>query len=277
MKKLLTALSLLLVSAQASAQKLPWEEYDKQIQARGAITAHGPQLFGDEVELSSGALSFSVTDISVPGNNGIPVALTRTLSIIDRDQRLYDMPMGDWDLDIPRLEGVFALSWQDNRCTGSGLPPTVNVGTSSYSYIDYWQGNHARMPGGGGLLKADQSTVPKPTTGGPYPWVTAGMTYFSCLPNLVNGGPGEGFLAITTDGTKYWFNHMARFAEPGLASPLTYTPDAAGISRAQRALRHAHRGSPRQLGDLYLRQRLRPAGQADVDPVQRRSIDHPDL
>ena len=236
MKKLLIALALMLVVTQASAQKMPWEEYDKQIQARGAITAHGPQLFGDEVELSSGALSFSATDISVPGNNGLPVALTRTLSIIDRDQRLYDMPMGDWDLDIPRLEGVFAPSWQDNRCTGSGLPPTVNVGTSSYSYIDYWQGNHARMPGGGELLKADQPTVPKPTTGGPYPWVTAGMTYFSCLPNLVNGGPGEGFLAITTDGTKYWFNHMARFAEPGLASPLTYTPEAAGISRARNAL-----------------------------------------
>lgn len=238
MKKLLTALALLLVSAQASAAKLPWEEYDKQIQARGAITAHGPQLFGDEVELSSGALSFSVTDISIPGNHSLPVALTRTTTIVDWNDRAFDAPMGDWDLDIPRLEGIFAPSWPNQRCTSTAYPPTVNSGVASYSHIEYWQGNHARMPGGGEMLDANQASVPKPTSGGPYLWVTAGMTYFSCLPTLVNGGPGEGFLAITSDGTRYWFNHMARFAASELATPMTYTETAGGgsLPRARNAL-----------------------------------------
>lgn len=238
MNKLLFALALLAVSAQSTAQKLPWEEYDKQIQARGAITAHGPQLFGDEVELSSGALSFSVTDISIPGNHSLPVALTRTTTIVDWNDRAFDAPMGDWDLDIPRLEGIFAPSWPNQRCTNTGYPPTVNSGTASYSHVEYWQGNHARMPGGGEMLEANQSAVPKPTSGGPYLWVTAGMTYFSCLPSLVNGGPGEGFLAITTDGTRYWFDHMARFAASELATPMTYTETEGGgsLPRARNAL-----------------------------------------
>lgn len=119
MKKLLTALALMVVSSQAGAQKMPWEEYDKQIQARGAITAHGPQIFGDEVALYSGGLSFSATDISLPGNHGLPVALTRKTSISDRNDHLNDMPFADWDIDIPKIEGVYATTWQNQRCSSS--------------------------------------------------------------------------------------------------------------------------------------------------------------
>ena len=247
MKKLLIALAYFAVSAQVSAQKMPWEEYDKQIQARGAITAHGPQIFGDDVSLYSGGLSFSATDISLPGNNGLAVALTRKTAISEGGQRINDLPLADWDIDIPRIEGVFATTWHNERCSSHERPPVVPRGstpngvtepgvTVSYGPTDYWQGNHAQMPGGGELLVKDQAAVPAPTSGGPYKWVTAGMTYFSCLPSLVNGGPGEGFLAITTDGTKYWFNHMAQFHEPDLGSPLTYAPGAGSLPRRRNAL-----------------------------------------
>ena len=59
--------------------KQPWEEYDKLIKSREEIAALGPTLFGDQVNLMNGALSFSMTDVSVPGNSAsLPMAITRT-------------------------------------------------------------------------------------------------------------------------------------------------------------------------------------------------------
>src|SRR5262245_13403472 len=58
--------------------KQPWEEYDKQIQASGAVGALGANLLGDQVNFYNNTLSFSATDVSVPGNNGLAVAITRS-------------------------------------------------------------------------------------------------------------------------------------------------------------------------------------------------------
>lgn len=48
--------------------------------APDAITALGPDLFGDKLNLYNGSFSFEHTDISLPGNSALPVALTRTHS-----------------------------------------------------------------------------------------------------------------------------------------------------------------------------------------------------
>lgn len=217
------AVGFLLVSTAAQAQETrPWEEYNKIIARSDTVAAYGPDLFGDSVDLSAGALSFSVTDASIPGNSKLPVTLTRTLSINNR--RGYSTREGalaDWDLDIPNVSGVFASTWADNRCTSSAPPPIIQkLVQSTYTYFypeDYWHGTHAQMPGGGELLWAGSGTTnaPRPSTGGPYNWVTNGLTYFSCLPQIKNGS-GEGFLAITTDGTRYWFDWMAQYQEPTL-------------------------------------------------------------
>ena len=231
------ALATLLVMpglTSAYTGKQPWEEYDKVIQARGAVTAHGPEIFGDQVDLYSGALSFSVTDISVPGNSRLPVALTRTMTVSNR--RLYpnDGPLADWDLDLPHLSGVYAPTWPSDRCSSTRNPGTAFSGSTAYGVDEYWHGVQAHMPGGGEMLAANQS-APKPSTGGPYPWMTSALTYFSCLPSI-NNGAGEGFLAITADGTRYWFNHMAQYYEPQLASPITVTPSPYPLTRKRNVL-----------------------------------------
>ena len=71
------------------------------------------------------------------------------------------------------------------------------------------------------MLRADTDR-PKPQNG-TYLWVTAGETYFSCLPSLVNG-TGEGFFAITKEGTKYWFNHLVYLTADTLQKPLWRPP-----------------------------------------------------
>jgi YD repeat-containing protein len=237
-------LSLWVASSMAYAQdtsagRYPWEEYEKLVNAKGAVTTHGPTLFGDDISLYNGGLSFSATDVSMPGNGGLPVAVTRKYNVANRAQgKKADQPFADWELDTPRLSGVFAPNWPDKRCSvGSAVearPPVITgEGESHFNPEDYWHGNHADMPGGGEMLYADQGGA-RPLSGGPYYWLTSGYTYFSCLGSLKNG-TGEGLLAITSDGTKYWFDWMAQYQEPDLIGKAINTGGSGPDPRFARA------------------------------------------
>lgn len=203
-------------SAQSSGGKWPFEEYDTLINQRRTVTALGPELFGDSIDLNSGALSFTTTDVSIPGNNRLSVAVSRKYAVVNRkDVRANDRVFADWDIDIPNLSGMFATTWHDNRCAVTDMsdarPPPVNPRGYPFEPTVYWKGNTADMPGGGDMMLIS-STSARPSTGGPYYWITPGRTVFSCL-GSINNGPGQGFLGVTPDGIKYWFNHMAQYPE----------------------------------------------------------------
>ncbi|MCD9126052.1 RHS repeat protein [Luteimonas fraxinea] len=215
-----------LLSAPAFGQggKEVWEEYGKRIERSRAVSPLGPDLMGDEVSLSDGSLSFRVTDLSIPGNDSLPVAFTRKMSVVDRTGRLRDAPLGDWDIELPSISGVFSPDWvnsrnQQARCSGPPMPPTVRVGTHYFSPNEYWNGIHLNIPGGAaGELLVSAVDPTRPLTGASK-WVTGdGLTFVTCLQSIGNGA-GEGFLATTPDGTKYWFNWMAQFVEPALKAP----------------------------------------------------------
>lgn len=200
--------------AQTPTGILPWDDYERLVEkGRNIAPLDGGGMFGDSVDLYSGALSFAATDVSIPGNNALPVAVGRKLSIHNRyEYGGHGKPFGDWEIDVPNISGIYATTWHDDRCT-QPIPPSVSQ--FRISAYDYWAGNQVSMPGGGELLRAE-STRPRPTTGGPYLWLTAGDVYFSCL-SAIKNGTGQGFLAVAKDGTKYWFDHMASdFSEPGL-------------------------------------------------------------
>ena len=100
----------------ASASKGAWEEYDQLIRSSEAVAALGPTLFGDQSNLQNGGLSFSVTDVSVKGNNSLPVAITRTFKTKTAGGAMrgtlpstnqMDGAMGDWEIDLPFVGGVF--------------------------------------------------------------------------------------------------------------------------------------------------------------------------
>ena len=207
----------------------PWEDYPTHLKARQNITAlSADQVFGDTVDWYSGSLSFAAVDAELPGLPGLPVRIGRKLSIQDRSKVANlgrDLPFGDWDLDLPQLSGTFASNWHDARCSTAAPPTIVGPDGTSIFAREYWGGNHADMPGGGEMLRADVDR-PKPQNGS-YLWVTAGDTYFSCLSSLANG-TGEGFLAVTKEGTKYWFNHMAQYQESQFSKPSTQTSTSCG-------------------------------------------------
>lgn len=231
MKKQLVLLVLLLGSsaaayAQGSTGQKLWEEFGERIGSSRKISPLGPDLFGEGVSLSNGALSFSATDVALPGNSALPVALERQYTVSNRRWHLSSYGMlADWDFNLPSIGAVFNPNWVVNinvaqpptsaRCTVRGAPPVGNPVHPS----DFWHGVRLTLPGqdAGEVLVA-----PTPVTlqdGRSYSWVSGnGQIRLACLPTIKNG-TGEGFIAVTPDGTKYWFDWMAQTHEP----PLTHT------------------------------------------------------
>jgi len=222
------------------AQQKPWEDYSRHISSSREVAQLSGDLFHESVSLYNGRVSFRHVDIDIPGNSSLPVTLARTFSVKDPSvvapftsvlPSANDLPMADWDIDVPRLGGIFAYKllgpllggaglianptgqihgWVNQRCSGLRVPPAIG----EFYPSDYWSGISVDINKGGELLEPTQS-MQRPTAGGPYRWVTADYTWVSCLPAIKNGS-GEGFLAIAPDGTRYWFDWMAAFVEPML-------------------------------------------------------------
>jgi hypothetical protein len=143
------------VDGYAVAQGDILEQY-KSIRAPHATASIGNDLFGDSNNLYNGSLEFTQTDVSIPGNNALPVAVGRRIST--GSVVLGGRPFGKWEMDIPRISGTFPVNvgWlgEDgtrNRCTKFGAPPSA-VGTNKASVWDpseFWKGTFMYIPGEG--------------------------------------------------------------------------------------------------------------------------------
>ena len=58
-----------------------YTEQGKLIRAPEAIGSMGPDLFGDKINFYTGKLEFTQMDVSLQGNNGLPVQVARRLII----------------------------------------------------------------------------------------------------------------------------------------------------------------------------------------------------
>ena len=220
--------------------------------AGGEVRALGSDLFGDGVDLYTGRLSFKQVDIDIPGNSELEVKLSRSFSLVDpvvggtfANISLpgnRDYAFGDWDLDVPRISATYAyylqgnvlgpygwdpnpqrnFTWPDQRCSGKRVPPIIG----EFFAGQYWSGISVSVPNGGQLLQP-AAGVQSPQVGGPYRWVTSGFTWISCLPSIKNGS-GEGFLAITPDGVRYWFDWMAVYSDTTLEASFEYMVSTPG-------------------------------------------------
>lgn len=239
-------LSAVLITA-ANAQQAPWDDYSVHIKrSEGESPLSVDDALGDKIDFYNGQISFSAVDIDLPGSNKLPVRLARTYQIKDSRNQGYDL-FSDWELDVPYVSGIFAReyqgdagyslhTWSGARCSGSRSPPYIAL---LFPALEYWNGLSTNIPNGGPLLEP-APTTPKPTAGESFPWVTPQFTWLSCLPTVGNSA-GEGFLAISPDGTKYWFNWMAVYPVWQL-DKTTYGYDVGGdlIEYANSLTRRRH-------------------------------------
>ncbi|QDW66081.1 hypothetical protein [Luteimonas granuli] len=221
-------LAVIFAATPALASKYPWQEFEQTITSAREIQTLGPDLFGDQVSLQDGALSFSATDVSIPGNDALPVEFRRTYSLFNREYHDSDEMLADWEVDVPRISGTYAPNWVDStgsiagRCSTGGVPPSVQSPYDtqpSETVMAYWQGLQLQIPGkaSGELMPALPGT-PAPSSGS-YPWVTNDLVRVACLTGVDavanEPGSGEGFVAVAPDGTRYWFTWMAQYYLPG--------------------------------------------------------------
>ena len=137
-------------------------------------------LMGDNVDPATGTLRFSHTDVSIPGNFAIDVAITRTLSD-PLNWHAETRELGNWSLDIPHVRSNYITSvdgsftgtqdgstpaWARNKACSANLnsnpnfqktfPLTGPVGyfaTFSIQKEDYWNGDTVHISGiGSGKL-----------------------------------------------------------------------------------------------------------------------------
>ncbi|PPJ41946.1 MULTISPECIES: hypothetical protein [unclassified Pseudoxanthomonas] len=223
MKRIFAGLCLLMAVSLANAQsaspgKYTWEEFSARIKVSQAISPLGPNVAGEQVSLSNGALSFSATDVSLPGNSGLPVAFSRSYSAVNRKDFGNLGMLADWTVDVPSINAAAAPNWvlgpteATNRCSSSDFP-ALPAG-SRFRLADFWQGVQISIPG----IESDElirtaASSSRPANGLTYHWMTNSQVHVSCLSSIKNGA-GEGFLAVDSAGTKYWFDWMGQTPEP---------------------------------------------------------------
>jgi len=204
----------------------PYQEYRKHIESAQTLTALTDGLMGDSVSLFNGATEFAITDIALPGNNGLPVQLRRRFSIEITPSGAPGSAAGDpayrgagnWDIEVPYISTTFGQgAWPDARCSSMVLPSAP----AGLDATDLWQGNSVHVPGEGGrkMLYMASSGIPKPTDGVSRSWTTRERDMFSCIP-MQGGLTGEGFLMQTPSGLKYYFDR----ATTRYAGTLHYQP-----------------------------------------------------
>ncbi len=224
-------LVLCAASAQAQQGSTTYAELSKAVKAPNAVAAIGTDLFGDHVNLYNGQLEFSQTDVSLPGNSKLPVAVGRRL--ITNTYFPSVRPFGRWQLDLPHLHGMFSArdGWRaaDNtqaRCSSFGSPWAVAGGANlgHWDPEEFWQGNFLYIPGEGDqqLLRRSPGNTAAPGPVADYPVVTSKFWSASCLPTLANSTTlGEGFLVVSPHGTKYRFDQLVTYSAQQLTKPLS--------------------------------------------------------
>lgn len=207
-----SGLGMLEAAAQQPMQ--PYQEYDKRLRTSEQVGSLSSELFGDAVNVFDQTAVFTQTDIDLPGNNALPVRLSRSLNIrpipaVGIAPKNY-AGAADWNIEVPYISGVFdsAFRWnvtatgQTPRCSTIFYPKTELPNRIE----DVWSGYNVNIPG-----EAGRSLIALPPEGFKPPgshssvWTTSSLDAITCTA-MEGGYPGEGFVLRTTAGITYTFN-----------------------------------------------------------------------
>ncbi|NNE59260.1 MAG: hypothetical protein HKN36_14225 [Hellea sp.] len=209
---------------------LAWDGVEQRLQGTGF------GLMGDQIDTATGSLVFTQTDVSIPGNSDLEVAIRRK-SGGRTTQTEISAQFGDWQLDVPYISTNIIKhemgdineplnNWED-RCTGRAFPePFQTYAGVSMLPDKYWNGLDISIPGMGStkiLDFPDQSVFDAPLSDK----ATTNNLKIDCIPTVSDGG--EGFLVTTPAGTTYKFDIFRRLDMWDAASqPVRYFDNLSG-------------------------------------------------
>ena len=206
----------------------PTHEYDGLIRSPAATGALDSGLLGESIDYYTGQTDFVTTDVSLPLNFALPMTVSRRYHVGNKSGGVLEGAFGDWDWDLPRIEGVVASSvgWTTaptgpyNPCSAFGAPPPASVLTTiagkqvstSIPASEYAVGYSVVVPGKGRhemlLRNTNNAYYPGGSKNkGLYPVVTKDWWAASCEPiyDYYAGQPNEGFDVSSPDGVTYSF------------------------------------------------------------------------
>ena len=200
-------------------------------------------LFGDKIDPASGSVSFEQTDISIPGNSGIPVTITRTLSDPDswfRETRDFE----NWSLAIPHVRSTYITDRSGNAksaywAIGKACTSRLNsnphfsehvtidgLQATSQEYVanknSYWNGDTVSIPGYGSVKLTEKDST--------YQRYNNRNWKVDCITNSSTGR--DGFKVTLDNGLIYYFTEerVVSSAKKFILTPTTNTLPCDNVS-----------------------------------------------
>lgn len=234
------AIALAFASSSAVGQNISVaDNYLERLEkARSVGPVDNESPFGETISKSNGSFEFRVPVLSIPGNGGMDINVTYRLRMMQDQYSLWL-----FEEDKPYISGTFSASggWtlgggaETNRCSVPAFPKSIRPDNGRPDWFtpdEFWNGYEMNIPGTGrSSINMLGSLMPSwgPSTGGPYPWATNENWFLSCIPLIV--GTGEGFLAHSPTGLKYYFNEMSGYREIISLDKLAWTGQDIDLAR----------------------------------------------
>ena len=138
------------------------------------LAPYGNDLMGDMIDKNTGSIVFEHTDISLPGNSGLEVALRRKLSQGNSRYTPFQQGFGDWVIDLPVAYVSYGYSAHknidpvfDGGCITqyNNINSSMQIGSTAFGmiYIDadvHSQGSVLYVPGKGLSGYAGRAAAP---------------------------------------------------------------------------------------------------------------------
>ncbi|MGI2081116.1 RHS repeat domain-containing protein [Shewanella putrefaciens] len=181
------------------------------------VTPETTELFGEKVDLNSGAISMTNTDLVIPGNFPIEMGITRVYKGAQYSQGQL-LHFADWQLDIPSISTTIVdgdstvNTWTNGKpCSGSLNPGSSYLG-DGVGYVvakQYWSGDFINVPSVGSERLLEPNTVTPGVTRVAKNW------RITCQAN----GNSEAFIATSPQGITYTFSMLRSFPAERLPVP----------------------------------------------------------
>jgi len=194
----------------------------KRFNVSHEVNVETTDILGDRISTRNGSVEFQHTDVALPGNFNIDVAIRRKFEIARATNRAINGAFSNWVLLVPKIttkivevegldQSTFPADFQNSWYKGKECTEALNLGDVPL-YPNDWAPHQTHMPQyryntGVFLELEDGSSQPLLSNSaviatGDYPYITKNNWRISCI----NISGGEGFKATSPAGVTYTFD-----------------------------------------------------------------------